>query len=53
VKESAQRPPSPPKQPTEFLAGVKPGAWTTGQLFGAAVVTDAIDAQVTVNGQPA
>jgi cellulase/cellobiase CelA1 len=30
------------------LAGVEPGAWTTGQLFGAALVTDAIDAQVTV-----
>lgn len=35
------------------LAGVKPGAWTTGQLFGAALVTDAMDAQVTVNRQPA
>jgi len=35
------------------LAGVKPGAWTVGQLFGAALVTDATGAQVTVNGQPA
>src|SRR4029077_16503555 len=35
------------------LAGVKPGAWTAGQLFGAALVTDATGAQVTVNGQPA
>jgi short subunit dehydrogenase-like uncharacterized protein len=35
------------------LAGVKPGAWTTGQLFGAAFVTDAIDAQVTVNRKSA
>jgi saccharopine dehydrogenase (NAD+, L-lysine-forming) len=34
------------------LAGVKPGAWTAGQLFGAALVTDAINAQVTVNRQP-
>jgi saccharopine dehydrogenase (NAD+, L-lysine-forming) len=34
------------------LAGVKPGAWTTGQLFGAALVTDCTGAQVTVNGQP-
>jgi short subunit dehydrogenase-like uncharacterized protein len=33
------------------LAGVKPGAWTAGQLFGAALVTDAIDAQVTVKGE--
>jgi short subunit dehydrogenase-like uncharacterized protein len=31
------------------LGGVKPGAWTTGQLFGAALVTDATGAQVTVN----
>ena len=31
------------------LAGVKPGAWTAGQLFGAALVTDATGAQVTVN----
>jgi short subunit dehydrogenase-like uncharacterized protein len=29
------------------LAGVKPGAWTAGQLFGAALVTDATGAQVT------
>ena len=35
------------------LAGVKPGAWTAGQLFGAALVTDATGAQVTVDGQPA
>ncbi|MFL6130764.1 MAG: hypothetical protein ACJ73E_17080, partial [Mycobacteriales bacterium] len=35
------------------LAGVTPGAWTPGQLFGAALVTDATDAKVTVNGQPA
>ena len=33
------------------LAGVKPGAWTAGQLFGAALVTDATGAQVTVDGQ--
>ena len=32
--------------------GAKPGAWTPGQLFGAALVTDATGAQVTVNGQP-
>src|SRR5512133_60854 len=35
------------------LAGVEPGAWTAGQLFGTALVTDATGAQVTVNGQPA
>jgi saccharopine dehydrogenase (NAD+, L-lysine-forming) len=35
------------------LAGAKPGAWTPGQLFGAALVTDATGAQVTVDGQPA
>jgi hypothetical protein len=35
------------------LAGVKPGAWTAGQLFGAALVTDATGAQVTLNRQPA
>jgi short subunit dehydrogenase-like uncharacterized protein len=34
------------------LAGVAPGAWTPGQLFGAALVTDATGAQITVNGQP-
>jgi saccharopine dehydrogenase (NAD+, L-lysine-forming) len=34
------------------LAGTKPGAWTPGQLFGAALVTDATGAQVIVNGQP-
>jgi short subunit dehydrogenase-like uncharacterized protein len=31
------------------LAGAKPGAWTAGQLFGAALVTDATGAQVTIN----
>jgi len=35
------------------LAGVKAGAWTVGQLFGAALVTDATSAQVTLNRQPA
>jgi short subunit dehydrogenase-like uncharacterized protein len=35
------------------LAGVAPGAWTTGQLFGAALVTDATGAHVTINGEPA
>jgi short subunit dehydrogenase-like uncharacterized protein len=35
------------------LAGVKPGAWTAGQLFGAALVTDATGAQVIVNRQAA
>jgi short subunit dehydrogenase-like uncharacterized protein len=35
------------------LAGVKPGAWTAGQLLGAALVTDATGAQVTVKGRPA
>jgi saccharopine dehydrogenase (NAD+, L-lysine-forming) len=35
------------------LAGVKPGAWTTGQLFGAALVTDATGARVTITEQPA
>jgi saccharopine dehydrogenase (NAD+, L-lysine-forming) len=35
------------------LAGVKPGAWTAGRLFGAALVTDATGAQVTINRQPA
>jgi len=34
------------------LAGVKPGAWTAGQLFGADLVTDATGAQVTVNRRP-
>jgi Saccharopine dehydrogenase NADP binding domain len=34
-------------------AGVKPGAWTAGKLFGAALVTDATGAHVSVNGQPA
>ena len=32
------------------LAGAKPGAWTPGRLFGAALVTDATDARVTLNG---
>jgi saccharopine dehydrogenase (NAD+, L-lysine-forming) len=32
------------------LAGAKPGAWTAGQLFGAALVTDATGAQVSING---
>jgi hypothetical protein len=35
------------------LAGVNPGAWTAGQLFGAALVTDATGAQVIVQGQTA
>jgi short subunit dehydrogenase-like uncharacterized protein len=35
------------------LAGAEPGAWTPGRLFGAALVTDATDARVTVSGQPA
>jgi len=35
------------------LAGTKSGAWTPGQLFGAALVTDATGAQVTVNGRRA
>src|SRR6185437_3859005 len=35
------------------LAGASPGAWTPGQLFGAALVTDATGAQVTVGGRPA
>jgi saccharopine dehydrogenase (NAD+, L-lysine-forming) len=35
------------------LLGVAPGAWTPGQLFGPALVTDATDAEVTVDGQPA
>jgi saccharopine dehydrogenase (NAD+, L-lysine-forming) len=34
------------------LAGVEPGAWTAGQLFGATLVTDAIGAHVTVHRQP-
>jgi hypothetical protein len=32
------------------LAGAKPGAWTVGQLSGAALATDATGAQVTVTG---
>ena len=39
-------------QDQRVLAGVAPGAWTPGQLFGAALVTDATGAQITVNGQP-
>lgn len=35
------------------LAGAAPGAWTAGQLFGAALVTDATNAQVTMNQEPA
>jgi short subunit dehydrogenase-like uncharacterized protein len=35
------------------LAGVKPGAWTAGQLFGAALVTDATGAHVTLNRRSA
>ncbi len=35
------------------LAGAPAGAWTPGRLFGAALVTDATGAQVTLNGQPA
>jgi short subunit dehydrogenase-like uncharacterized protein len=34
------------------LAGAAPGAWTAGQLFGAALVADATGAQVTPNRQP-
>jgi saccharopine dehydrogenase (NAD+, L-lysine-forming) len=34
------------------LAGAPPGAWTAGQLFGAELVTDATEAEVTLNGQP-
>jgi hypothetical protein len=29
------------------LAGAKPGAWTVGQLFGASLVTEATDAQIS------
>jgi saccharopine dehydrogenase (NAD+, L-lysine-forming) len=35
------------------LAGAPAGAWTPGRLFGAALVTDATGAQVTLNRQPA
>jgi short subunit dehydrogenase-like uncharacterized protein len=35
------------------LAGAQPGAWTPGRLFGAALVTDATGARLTVNGPPA
>jgi hypothetical protein len=33
------------------LAGVPPGAWTAGGLFGPALVTDSTGAQVTVDGR--
>jgi short subunit dehydrogenase-like uncharacterized protein len=33
------------------LAGAAPGAWTAGRLLGPALITRAIGAQVTVNGQ--
>jgi saccharopine dehydrogenase (NAD+, L-lysine-forming) len=35
------------------LAGAAPGAWTPGRLFGAALVTDATHARVTIDGRPA
>jgi saccharopine dehydrogenase (NAD+, L-lysine-forming) len=35
------------------LAGNAPGAWTPGRLFGAALVTDATNAHVIMNGRPA
>jgi short subunit dehydrogenase-like uncharacterized protein len=35
------------------FAGAAPGAWTPGRLFGAALVTDATGAQVTISGRPA
>jgi short subunit dehydrogenase-like uncharacterized protein len=35
------------------LAGAAPGAWTAGRLLGPALITRAIGARVTVNGQPA
>ena len=35
------------------LAGAAPGAWTPGTLFGAALVTDATGARVTIDGRPA
>ena len=35
------------------LAGVAPGAWTAGQLFGPDLVTDATGARVTLDRQPA
>ena len=36
--------------PGGHSAGAKPSAWTPGRLFGAALVTDATDARVTVDG---
>jgi saccharopine dehydrogenase (NAD+, L-lysine-forming) len=35
------------------LAGVAHGVWTPGNLFGAALVTEATGARVTLSGQPA
>jgi hypothetical protein len=35
------------------LAGVAPGAWTPGSLFGADLVTGATGAKVTLSGRPA
>src|SRR3954447_15988521 len=35
------------------LAGVAPGAWTPGHLFGASLVTDATGARVTLDAPPA
>ncbi len=35
------------------LAGVEPGAWTPGSLFGAGLVTDATGAQVSMSGPAA
>jgi short subunit dehydrogenase-like uncharacterized protein len=35
------------------LAGVVPGAWTVGQLFGPDLVTDATGAQVSLDGESA
>jgi saccharopine dehydrogenase (NAD+, L-lysine-forming) len=35
------------------LAGVAPGAWTPGRLFGPALVTEATGARVTVDGRGA
>jgi saccharopine dehydrogenase (NAD+, L-lysine-forming) len=34
------------------LAGVAPGAWTPGRLFGTSLVTDATGAEVTLHQQP-
>jgi hypothetical protein len=36
--------------PGGHSAGAKSGAWTLGRLLGAALVADATDARVTVNG---